>query len=132
MTVKRALTLCGHEDGIMVEVLTPTVTAKKKLRDTLVNFLLKHFPIIEYHKPRNANTYLVDGINPPDIVFNDFFKWTPGSKQSLPNTTESITQLRLQYEKLLIKECDRLEKMKSDEWATERNTDDFSFFLESA
>lgn len=127
MTVKRALTLCGHEDGIMVEVLTPTVTAKKKLRDTLVNFLLKHFPIIEYHKPRNANTYLVDGINPPDIVFNDLFKYKPCSVQSLPNTTESITQLRLQYEILLTKECDRLEKMKSDEWATERNRDDFSF-----
>lgn len=126
--MKRALTLCGYEDEVLtVEVLTPTATAKRKRRDTLVNFLLKHFPIIEYQKPRNATTYLVDGINPPDIVFNDFFKWTPGSKQSLPNTTESITQLRLQYEKLLTKECDRLEKMKSDEWATERNRDDFSF-----
>ena len=126
--MKRALTLCGYEDGVlMVGVSTQTVTAKRKLRDTLVNFLLKHFPIIEYHKPRNATTYLVDGINPPDIVFNDFFKWTPRSIQSLPNTTESITQLRLQYEKLLTKECDRLEKMKSDEWATERNRDDFSF-----
>lgn len=126
--MKRALNLCGYEDDVLtVEVLTPTATAKRKRRDTLVNFLLKHFPIIEYQKPRNATTYLVDGINPPDIVFNDFFKWTPGSKQSLPNTTESITQLRLQYEKLLTKECDRLEKMKSDEWATERNRDDFSF-----
>jgi len=126
--VKRALTLCGSEDGVLtVGVLNPTVTAKRKLRDTLVNFLLKHFPIIEYHKPRNATTYLVDGINPPDIVFNDFFGWKPRSVQSLPNTTESITQLRLQYEILLRKECDRLEKMKSDEWATERNRDDFSF-----
>ena len=97
-------------------VRPPTVGEAKTLKQTLVAFLIKYFPILICHVPKSALTYLVDGLKPPDAVFDAFVPLEKGQKgcEGLKHTMEH-------FKKYLENDHARLEKLRNDEFATEKN-----------